>query len=179
MKFLKRICYGVYKMLNSIIMWLPFYYIRLLWGKAIIKCFGKNIYLSRNIAFLNPRNISIGNNCVLNSGIILDGRGAALRIGNNVDIAQDVNVWTQEHDTMSCDHRLHSAAVIINANVWIASRAIILPGVTIGEGAVIAAGAVVTKNVEPFSIVAGVPAKKIGMRNDNLNYILNYKPFFE
>lgn len=63
--------------------------------------------------------------------------------------------------------------------MWIASRVTILPGVTIGEGAVVAAGAIVTKDVEPYSIVAGVPAKRIGERNKNLEYTLNHMPFFE
>jgi maltose O-acetyltransferase len=68
--------------------------------------------------------------------------------------------------------------VIIGDHVWIAYRAVILPGVTIGEGAVVAAGAVVTRDVEPFPIVAGVPAKKIGERNRNLDYQLHFSPLF-
>ena len=67
---------------------------------------------------------------------------------------------------------------MIGDRVWIAYRAVILPGVTIGEGAVIAAGAVVTRDVGPFSIMAGVPAKKIGERNRNLDYQLDFRPLF-
>ena len=77
-----------------------------------------------------------------------------LQIGNNVDIAQDVQIWTAEHNVNSENHELISANVIIEDNVWIASRATVLPGVTIGKGAVIACSAVVTKS-------------------------LNHKPFFE
>jgi len=61
--------------------------------------------------------------------------------------------------------------------VWIGYQAIILPGVEIGEGSVVAAGAVVTKSVEPFTIVAGVPARKVGDRNRALRYQLKYQPF--
>lgn len=96
-----------------------------------------------------------------------------------MDIAQDVQIWTLEHDVVSPRHGLKNGGVVIKENVWIASRATILPGVTIGEGAVVAAGAVVTKDVEPYAIVGGVPAKKIGERNKNLEYALNYRPFFE
>ena len=66
---------------------------------------------------------------------------------------------------------------MIGDRVWIAYRATILPEVEIGEGAVIAAGAIVTTNVEPFTIVAGVPARKIGERSRELRYRLNYKAF--
>jgi maltose O-acetyltransferase len=65
-----------------------------------------------------------------------------------------------------------SERVIIEDYSWISCRTIILPGVRIGYGSVVCAGAVVTKNVEPYSIVAGVPAKKIGERIKNLDYTL-------
>ena len=68
--------------------------------------------------------------------------------------------------------------IIINDFVWIASRVTILPGVEIGKGAVIATGAVVTKNVKPMDIVGGVPAKTIGKRKSKLKYKINYKPKF-
>lgn len=67
---------------------------------------------------------------------------------------------------------------MIGNRVWIGYRAIILPGITIGEGAVVGAGAVVTKDVDPFAIVAGNPARKIGVRNRELIYHLNYDPRF-
>ena len=67
---------------------------------------------------------------------------------------------------------------MIGNRVWIGYRAMILPGVTIGEGAVVGAGAVVTKDVESFSIVAGNPARRIGERNQDLNYRLKYDPRF-
>lgn len=71
------------------------------------------------------------------------------------------------------------APVKIHGRVWISCRTIILPGVTIGEGAVIAAGAVVTKDVELYSIYGGIPAVKIGERNRNLIYNFNgrFLPF--
>ncbi len=66
--------------------------------------------------------------------------------------------------------------VIIGDRVWIGYGALILPGVKLGEGAVVGAGAVVTKDVEPFTIVAGNPARKIGERTKELRYRLNYDP---
>lgn len=179
MKILKNFFYGFYRLLSSVIMWLPFRFIRTMWFKIIIKNIGKESFISRNIDIRSPRNIEIGNNVVINKRVLLDGRGAKLRIGDNVDIAQDVHIWTEEHDVSSCNHGLKSGDVIIEKNVWIASRATILPGVVLGEGCVIACGAVVSKDVAPYTIVGGVPAKKIGNRNERLSYKLHYTAFFE
>lgn len=68
--------------------------------------------------------------------------------------------------------------VVIDDYAWVSTNAMIMPGVTIGEGAVVAAGAVVTRNVEPYAIVGGVPAKKIGERNKDLDYTPNFKSSF-
>ena len=65
----------------------------------------------------------------------MDGRGGNLTIGNNVDIAREVNIWTMEHDVHDDLHGLKCGEVTIEDHVWIASRVTILPGVTIGQGA--------------------------------------------
>ena len=176
---MKNFLYGVYKTIQAITMSIPLHFLRYLFCKFFCSKIEKNVFISRKIEIKNPKNVEIGSNCVINKRALLDGRGAKLIIGDNVDIAQDVLIWTQEHDVTSSLHKLKSGTVIIKNNVWIATRAIILPGVIIGEGAVVAAGAVVTKDVEPYSIVGGIPAKKIGERNKNLEYTLNYRPFFE
>jgi len=131
------------------------------------------------VEFRKPKNIFIGHNCVINKKVLLDGRGGQIKIGNNVDIGQETNIWTLEHDVNDEYHKSIGADVIIEDYVWIASRVTILPGVKIGKGAVIACGAVVTKNVNSYEIVGGIPAKKIGNRNQNLEYKLNYNPIFK
>lgn len=93
-------------------------------------------------------------------------------IGNNVDIAQATNIWTEQHDYNSPTYKSVCKEVIIDDYVWLASRATVLPGVHIGRGAVVASGTVVTKNVPPLAIVAGVPAKIIGYRKEE---VLQYK----
>ena len=128
---------------------------------------------------LNRRQIQIGNNSVVNAHCLLDGRVGTITIGNNVDIARETNIFTLEHDPNSDFHDSRGGNVVIEDYVWIASRVTILPGVTIGRGAVVASNAVVTKNVEPFAIVAGIPAKKIGVRTSNLKYTNKYFPFFQ
>lgn len=130
------------------------------------------------IEIRNGRNISIGHNTVINKKVLLDGRGGKITIGNNVDIAQETNIWTLEHDPNDDYHTDKGGDVIIEDYVWIASRVTMLPGVKIGRGAVIASGAVVTKDVPSMSIVGGVPAKKIGERISQLKYTLNYRPLF-
>lgn len=98
-----------------------------------------------------------------------------LSIGKNVTIAFDAIIWSLHHDYNSTDFRADGAPVAIEDYAWICSRAIILPGVRIGKGAVVASGAVVTKDVEPYTVVGGVPAKKIAERREDLDY----KPYFK
>lgn len=96
-----------------------------------------------------------------------------ITIGKNVCIASEVMIWTLHHDYNDEHFKVRGGTVCIGDYSWICSRAIILPGVKIGEGAIIAAGAVVCKDVEPWSVVGGVPAKKIGYR-ENKKY--DYTP---
>ena len=110
---------------------------------------------------------------------MLDGRGAKIRIGNNTDIAQETNIWTLEHDVNDDYHASSGGDVIIEDYVWIASRATILPNVLIGKGAVIASCALASKDIEAYSIVAGVPAQRIGTRNSKSLYKSFHRPYFE
>ena len=122
--------------------------------------------------------ISIGRHTVINRHCWLDGRGG-LRIGDNVSISPGVWLLTGEHDVNDPDFGPVYGLVEIGDRVWIGSRAMVLPGVSIGEGAVVAAGAVVTADVEPFTIVGGVPARPIGTRTRDLRYELAYSPALE
>ena len=91
-------------------------------------------------------------------------------IHNNVTINDGVRILTATHDVCSKYWNTITGKIIINNNVWIATGAIILPNITIGEGAVVGAGAVVTKDVLPFTVVAGNPAKYVGDRIRDLDY---------
>lgn len=152
--------------------------------------------------FNNPAGISIGHNTIIGNDAFLDGRSKRqlkagesriksyfseffgqgerpLTIGNNVSIAGEVRIYTMEHDIDSPDFDEISAPVIIDDYVVIGSRAMILPGVHVGKGAVIASGAVVTKDVEPYTVVGGVPAVFIKNRNKNLKYTLKFFKLFQ
>ncbi len=128
--------------------------------------------------FYEPSGISIGEDTIIGEGVVLDGR-ADLKIGNHVDFASEVMIYNAEHDINHERFAAVSAPVIIEDYVFIGPRAIILPGVTIGKGAVVAAGAVVTKDVSSYAIVGGVPAKVIGERKlKNLTYTLGRATWF-
>jgi len=126
--------------------------------------------------FLNGRKVYLGERNVINWNCVLDGRKFAIRIGHDVSIGPEATILTLGHDPQSPDFADAGGEVVIGHHVWIAYRAVILPGVHIGDGAVVAAGSVVTKDVEAYSIVAGVPAKKIGERNRDLHYQLHFNP---
>lgn len=113
--------------------------------------------------FFEPSGLTIGQNSIIGNNAFLDGR-KQIYIGNNVNIAAEVMIYTLEHDITSPTFNSVGGTVVINDWVFIGSRVIILPGVKIGEGAVIASGAVVTKNVAPWTMVGGVPAKLIKNR---------------
>lgn len=94
---------------------------------------------------------------------MLDGR-KGLKIGRSVVIAYEAIIWTLNHDYNDVHFCGKGASVEIDDYAWICSRSMILPGIKIGKGAVVASGAIVTKDVPPYSIVAGIPAKVIGKR---------------
>jgi acetyltransferase-like isoleucine patch superfamily enzyme len=139
---------------------------------------GEDSVIYNSCHMREPHKISIGNDSSIGDRCILDGR-SGLTIGNSVNMSTGVWIWTLQHDPNDPSFAAKGAPVVIEDYAWISSRTTILPGVTIGKGALVAAGAVVTKSVEPHAIVGGVPAKKIGNRNRDLNYKLGTcKPFF-
>lgn len=127
--------------------------------------------------FYAPERIVIGDNCIIGDSCFLDGR-SGLRLGDNVNVGSHVTVYTRQHDVDSSDFAEVGGPVTIDSYAWIASHAIILPGVTIGRGAVVAAGSVVTKDVEPYALVGGNPARFIRHRSRDLRYQLRYAKRF-
>lgn len=129
--------------------------------------------------FFEPEGIKIGEDTIVGDHAFLDGR-ASLVIGNHVDIASGVMIYNSEHDLEAEDFVARVEPVEIADYVFIGPRVTILPGVKVGKGSVIAAGAVVTKDVPEFAIVGGVPAKVIGERkNKNPNYKLGRARLFQ
>ncbi len=121
--------------------------------------------------------LSLKNNVVISPRCRLDSRGT-LTIGENVGIAEEVIILTADHDVGSSNFEGQNKAVIIEDYAWVGTRAMVLPGVTLGYATVVAAGSVVTKSIPPYEIWGGIPAKKIGVREKNLNYVMNYRRLF-
>ena len=128
--------------------------------------------------FFTGNKLEIGDCTVVNRQCYLDAR-EGLYIGSNVSISNQVYIQTATHDLQDPNFRYVPGPVVIQDYAWIGARAIVVPGVTIGEGAVVGAGAVVTHDVAPHTIVVGVPAQVIGERPRDLRYKLDYFPFFD
>jgi len=137
------------------------------WRKFIYQLAGLKIGKGSKIhvfcRFFEPKNIEIGEGTLVGEFAFLDGR-APLKIGNHVDIASQVLIYNSEHKINHPEFKAEEEPVEIDDYVFIGPRAIIQPGVKIGKGAIVAAGAVVAKDVPPGKIVGGVPAREIGER---------------
>lgn len=140
---------------------------------------GKGSAIHMGTKFFDPKGVKIGKDTMIGDSVFLDGRDTLL-IGDHVDIASEVMIYNSEHDLDDQYFRATNAPIEISDYVFIGPRAIILPGVKINKGAVVAAGAVVTRDVAQFTIVGGVPAKLIGERkNKELNYVLGRPRLFQ
>lgn len=112
----------------------PCHIVRQLILSLVLKKKGNHTAICRNVELRSPYRITIGSNSVINKRVLLDGRGGELIIGNNVDIAQEVYIWTEQHDYDSPNYSNKGGNIVIDDYVWIASRATILPNVHIGRG---------------------------------------------
>ena len=173
---LKRVLLDIFELTNSIVMSIPLHFVRRLWMNMLLKEVGEKCVFLRHIRTHTPWRITIGNDVVINRNVMLDGRKGMV-IGDSVDIGEYVTIWSLQHDPSDDNHCTCGDKLIIEDHVWIAPRCIILPGVKIGRGAVVATGAVVTKDVAPMTIVGGVPAVRIGELTHGCDFKNNYKVY--
>lgn len=163
---------------NHIVTRIPSHTLRLWFYRRCLRLeieSGSYIFLG---AWIDTRgNFQMKRNSVINQGCRLDNRGGIF-IGENVSVAAEACILTADHDLGASDNAGRVRPVIIEDFAFVGTRAMILPGVTIGKGAVVAAGAVVTRTVKPYSIVAGVPAREIGQRRQDLDYCGKYCRLF-
>lgn len=140
--------------------------------KASFGACGKNVRIAYDCDVKGNENIFIGNNSQIGPHSLFWTTRARIVIGNNVLMGPNITIITGDHRydivgkciiDVGDDEKLpeHDGDVVIEEDVWISSNVTILKGVTIGKGSVIGAGSVVTKNIPPYSIAAGVPAKKL------------------
>lgn len=138
------------------------------WSTKLGGC-GNNLRVSSNFKTIKREKIKFGSNISINSNCYITASGG-LEIGNNVLIGPDVKIWTMNHNYKRRDIPIMEQgwtydSVVIGNDVWIASNVIILPGVKIPDGVVIAAGSIVVPSqIESYSVYCGHPLKKINTR---------------
>lgn len=142
--------------------------LRAAYWKVHMASLGTGSRISHNVKIRGASKITIGSHSIVTNNCVLDGDGY-LTIGDDVLIGFESIILTSTHrfEDPSIPIRLQGFVrqpVRIGNDVWIGARAIVLPGVKIGHGAVVAAGAVVTKEIPAYSIVGGVPAREVGSR---------------
>ena len=154
---------------NDILPHIPFWCIRRWYLRLCGARIGKGSFVMKKNYLLNPNRLTMGTYSHVNRGCTIDCRGNIV-IGDNVSISHGVYIMTGSHDHQAKDFIGRFLPITIEDFVWIGVGAVILQNVHIGKGAVICAGAVVTKDVGDYEIVGGVPAEKIGERTKDLDY---------
>lgn len=177
--FIKKVRYdGLLYLTNHWIARIPSHNFRLYFYRRFLKLrVGSGSFIFMEARFDTVGDFEMGQNSTVNPKCHLDNRGGLI-IGNNVSISSEVCIITADHDPKEADFRGRNRGVTIEDYVFIGTRAMILAGVTIGRGAIVAAGAVVSRDVPPYSIVAGVPARVIGKRREDLDYSASYCRLF-
>ena len=151
---------------------IPFHYIRRFVYRALGAEVGKNVVFHFRTEIRGIHRLKIGAGTIIGDNALLAAQ-RGLTIGENVNISSNVSIYSGAHDHRNPYFRSTPATtrpITIGDRVWIGSNAIILTGVNIGEGAVVCAGCVVTKDVEPYAVVAGIPARKVNERPRDLRY---------
>lgn len=186
---LRKVTLSVYIPLYSIYRPLYYYFINNVYNSIPLWYFRKQVYrmhglkigrcsrIDLKVRMMSLDKLVIGEYTHINNGTFIDARGG-VNIGNNVSISFNVSIVSGGHSVNSPVFAGEHLPVLIQDYAWIGVNATILKGVIIGEGSVVAAGSVVTKDIPPYSIVGGVPAKIIGKRNENLNYHCNPNSLF-
>lgn len=162
---------------NDIFSQLPSRHLRRLYLRCWLGGLGCGTGIQMRCRFLNARKVFLGERNVINFGCLFDGRKHTIQTGSDVSIGPEATLLTLGHDPQSSGFADRGGKIVIGDRVWIGYRAVVLPGVTIGEGAVVAAGSVVTRDVDAFTIVAGIPARPVGTRTRDLDYQLGYDPW--
>lgn len=173
-RLLKNITIQVFNLIHICV---PFFTLKRLVLRAGGIRLGKHSTVHIPVRFLGMGRVTIGNTSVVNTHCLLDNR-LPISIGNNVSIAHGTRIYTLGHDIDDPMFSTKGAPVVIQDYACIFSNVLIMPGVTIGTGAVVFAGAVVTKSVEPYTVVGGNPARFIRNRSRDLRYENRHDQWF-
>ena len=168
-KIFKAIYYAVTLWGNRIINKLPSRHIRRWFYQLLGARFGKDCFPCRRVEILLPKGLTLGDRVAVGWYAELDARGG-ITVGNDTNISSHVKLITGSHDIDDPNYTADFLPIHIGHHCWIGTGAMILQGVKIGDGAVVAAGALVNKDIPPYTVWGGVPAKCIKERNKNLDY---------
>ena len=162
---------------NHVISRTVFSRVRLFWYRKVMDfAVGHQSSILTDFKVSQPTNLIIGQHSVINNHCRFDNR-FPIRIGSSVSISYGTMILTKGHDIDSADFSTKGAPVVIDDYVWLCANVLVLPGVTIGTGAVVLSGSVVTKSVEPYAVVGGNPARFIRQRTRALDYQLHWDPW--
>jgi len=157
------------RMMHYLIYITPPFISTFLW-KLILGKKGKAVFIDGGAFFRYPSRVFIGNNVSINNNVEFYpswfDKNSTITLGNNIRIGPGVRFFAAGHDISDLNLEFNASAspIVVMDHCWIGGGAIILPGITINEGAIVAAGSVVTKDVPKYSVVGGVPAKFIKER---------------
>jgi maltose O-acetyltransferase len=162
---------------NVVYKFLPFFTFKNIFLRLGQIRLGRGSVIHTPTRFLGLGRITVGSHTIINRGCYLDNR-VGITIGDNVSIAHDTKIYTLGHDIDDPDLAVKGAPVEIGDYVCIFSNVLIMPGVSLGKGAVVYAGSVVTKSVGEYEVVGGNPARLIRHRSKHLQYVLDYDYWF-
>jgi len=163
--------YKLFYFLQDLLMYFPFkagIYLRRTFYKPFFREFGKGIVIHDNVHFKFPSETCLGNRVQIAKNCLFSG-GSGLKIGNNVLIGAGTKIVTSthNHDNLGIsiiEQGLSFKPIVIKDDVWFGFNVVVLSGVSIGNGVIVGANAVVNKDIPDLSIIAGVPAKIIKTR---------------
>lgn len=165
----------LYYLYNHLITHIPSHVVRRFYLKNIMGIkIGRKTFVHMGCIFYS--NVKIGNNSVIGRQCHLLGD---ITIGDNVSITAQTYIFSASHDKDSPSFESYDRKVVIEDYVWVGARAMILPGVRLGKGSILGAASTATKNIPSYEVWVGSPAKKVNIRSKNLEYELNYFPYFQ
>lgn len=160
---------------NKVITFVPILRFRLAWLRAAGAQLATDAAIFCGAQVLNPRGLRVGRRTAIGWRTFLDARGG-IEVGDDVNVASDCHILTADHDVRSPAFEARFAPVKLDDFVSIGTRGLVLKGVTVARGGVVAAGAVVNRDVPALVVVAGVPARQIAHRPAELSYQITAPP---
>lgn len=136
--------------------------------RRFLRGFGQDTVIQAGFRIINPERVSFGSHCSIAQGVFITG-GGGVSLGDWVGLGPDTKIWSVNHRFDDPDRPWmlqgwDKKPVVIEDDVWLAANVFVMPGITIGKGAIVSAGTVVNKSIPPYAIVVGNPGRVVGWR---------------